>query len=65
MAEFIITEVPKGGTTGGKIVGVFPTREEAEAFRDSKVAEGNEGVWYQFSERSRPAGLANLLRSHR
>ena len=63
MAEFIITEIPKGGTTGGKIVGVFPTREEAEAFRDSKTAEGNEGTWYQLSHRDRPAGLAGVLRS--
>jgi hypothetical protein len=63
MAEFIITEVPKGGTTGGKIVGVFPTRAEAEAFLQSKTAEGNESVWYQLSHRDRPAGLAGILRS--
>lgn len=63
MAEFIITEFPKGGTTGGKSVGVFPTRTEAEAFRAEKVAEGNDSVWYQLSHRDRSAGLANHLRS--
>ena len=61
VAQFIITEFPRGSRKANA-QWEFSTRAEAEAFRDAKVAEGNESVSYQLAHRDRPAGLANLLR---
>jgi hypothetical protein len=61
VAHFIITEFPKGSRKANA-EWTFSTREEAQAFRDTKVAEGNESVSYQLAHVDRPAGLANLLR---
>lgn len=61
MAQFIVTEFVRG-TRQKTGEWEFSTRDEAKAFVDTKVAEGNSTVWHQLAERSRPAGLANLLR---
>jgi hypothetical protein len=61
VAQFIVTEFVRG-TRNKSGEWEFTTRAEAKAFIDEKVAEGDGTVWHQLAERSRPAGLANLLR---